>query len=498
MSSITDKLIKGSAWLSFARAIVNLLSIISMVAMARLLSPDDFGVVAVATTLMLLVTEVTELSLAQALVRHRALTDAHFHSAFTMNALRGGVLGGALALAGSPLASFYDDPRLVGIMAGMGASVFLGGLANPRRIVLQRELIFWQEFVLNVSQKLVGVVASVVVAYIFRSYWALVVGIVATQLTTLVVSYTVMPYRPRLGLAHAKDLLSFSVWVSAVQIVNTLNWRFDTLFIGKLLGNEALGHYSVGGNLAAIPTREATTPLRQTFYPAFSSMRDDRERLSSAYQRAQAVVTAIALPAGIGAALVADPLIRLGMGEKWVPAIFIVQALASVHAVQTLGSSADALGMALGQTRLLFVRSVQMLVVRIPLIVGAMYLYGLEGVIGARVFTGLIATVVNMVLVRRLINVSVAEQLAVNARSFCAAAVMVIGTLAVVYFLPARADTWSLALEILVLGATSILLYSTSCRWLWRRAGRPSGPEQEIGRLMAKVWKKLRPGSADA
>lgn len=491
-TSITHRLVKGTAWLSLARLLVNALSVLSTFVLARLLAPSDFGLVALGTTMMLVVTEVTELSLAQALVRHAEPTRAHFDTAWTLNALRGTLLGAAFAAAGVPAAQLYGDPRLVGIMLALGASIFLSGLTNPRRVLLTRELIFWQECVLNVGQKLAGVLASVLVAWLTQSYWALVIGIVVTQAANVAISYMVLPYLPRPRLAHARELLSFSIWVTAVQLVNTLNWRFDALFVGKFLGSTALGHYSMGSTLAAIPTRETTSPLRQTFFPAFSAMRDDVPRLAAAYQRAQAVVTAVALPAGVGAALVADPLIRLVMGEKWVPAIAIVQALAAVYALQTLGSSVDSLGMARGETRLLFVRSLQMLLVRIPLIVAAMLLYGLPGLVAARVFTGLLATGVNMVLVRRLIGVGLRAQLGVNRRALFSAAAMVAVALGVSHLFPPTMVPHLLALQVACVGSAAVLGYCAATALLWHAAHRPPGPEQELNRLLHKLWNKAR------
>ncbi len=492
MKSVTDRVLKGTVWLSVARAIVNALSVLSTIVLARLLAPADFGLVALVTTMMLVVTEVTELSLSQALVRHAAPTREHFDTAWTLNALRGTVLGVAFAGMGVPVAAFYEDPRLVAIMAAMGASIVLSGLINPRRVLLTRQLIFWQEFVLSVGQKLAGVAVSLVVAYVYRSYWALMAGILVTQLANVAISYMVLPFRPRIRLAHGRELLSFSLWVTAVQVVNTLNWRFDAMLIGKVLGNTALGHYSVGSTLASIPTRETTGPLRATLFPAFSSIQGDRTRLASAYQRAQAVVTAIALPAGIGAALVADPLIRLTMGDKWEPAIYIVQALAAVYALQTLGSSVDPLGMARGETRLLFVRSVQMLLVRVPVIAAAMVFFGMVGVVTARVATGLLAAGVNMLLVRRLIGVDVLDQLRVNGRALASALVMVIGATLVAHVFPRDGGAYLLAAEVACVAAAALTLYCGTTLALWSFQGRPAGPEEAVRRLFARAWARLK------
>lgn len=492
MGNISGRLIKGSAWVSAARAVVNALSALSTILLARLLVPDDFGVVTLATTMLMIMSSITELSLSSALISHAAPSRAHFDAAWTLNALRGLVLGGLFAAAGNFAANLYSDPRLAGVMAALGFSIFLSGLTNPRSIMLQRDLIFWQEFVLNVSQKLTGVIASIAIAYYYRTYWALVLGTLVMQATNVIVSYSILPFRPRISFAHLKELFSFSIWLTAGQIINTLNWRFDYLLLGKGLGMVALGHYSVGGNLAQIPTRETTTPLTKVIFPGFASIREDRPRLAAAYQRAQSFVTAIALPAGIGAALIADPLIRLTMGEKWTPVIFVIQVLASVFALQTLGSLSEPLGMANGQTRLLFVRNLQLFVIRIPLIVAGMLLGGLKGVVLARVLSGLVAIFFAMRLVRRFTGLNLRNQLAANLRAFASVATMAAGVMMASPYLTQKGDPASLGVKIVAIAMLAALLYCGTTLLLWHLMGRPSGPEREIQQLGAKLFAKLR------
>ncbi len=146
MSSITGRLIKGSMWLSLSRAIVNGLATLSTFVLAWYLSPADFGLVALATTMLLIVTTVTELSLTQALIRHEAPTESHFSAAWTLNATRGLILCFFFAACAWPASVVYEDPRLFGVMVALGFSVLLGSMTNPRLIMLQRKLIFWQEF----------------------------------------------------------------------------------------------------------------------------------------------------------------------------------------------------------------------------------------------------------------------------------------------------------------------------------------------------------------
>ncbi len=479
-------------WMSLSRAIVNGLTMLSTVILAWFLAPADFGLVALGTTMLAIVTGATELSLTQALIRHDSPKDSHFNAAWTLNAMRGLLIFLLFALAAYPAAKFYDDDRLTGIMLALGFSVFLSGLINPRLITFQRDLIFRQEFFLSVSQKFVGLLASVIVAAIWHSYWALVVGIVATQLANFVVSYILLPYLPKITFRHFKEFFSFSAWLSASQIANTLNWRFDVLLIGKILGPTSLGYYSMGNNLAILPTRETTAPLKQTIYPSFANIRHDAERLAAAYQRAQALVTAIALPVGVGFAVIAERLVLLVLGETWLPVVFIIQALAAVFAIQTLGSLVQPLGMAQGETKMLFKRDMQMFAVRVPIIfLGAMY-FGLKGVILSRIFTGLLSTAINLFLVKRFTNISVLQQLSANTRALISVLLMAAGVIAASYFFPEPSEKIEILAQLITQIALGIFLYCSSNFLLWVLMKKPKGPETEIFAISSQILSKLR------
>ncbi|EJZ17248.1 lipopolysaccharide biosynthesis protein [Rhizobium sp. Pop5] len=492
MSNVTDRLIQGSIWLSLSRAIVNGLSALSTFVLAWYLAPSDFGLVAIATTIQVILSSVTELSLNQALIRHESPSEVHFSAVWTLSVTRSAILALLFAASALPIAEFYNEPRLTNVMLALSFSLLLSGLANPRRVMLQRDLIFWQEFVLNVSQKLVGFVVTVAIAAIYQSYWALVIGTLAYQVTNIIVSYTVLPFWPRITFRHARELFSFSAWLTAGQIVSTLNWRIEYLLIGKMLGSTDLGHYTVGNTLATLPTREATAPLNQTIYPGFARVRNDPARLIAAYQRAQALLAAVALPAGIGTAVVADPLIRLALGEKWVPAIFMVQTLASIFALQTLGSLVQPLGMAKGNTKLLFIRDAQMLVLRVPIIVAGLIFAGLPGVIYARVLSGLISTVVNMLLVKRLIGLPFFQQLAANFRALASVALMAAGVWGLSYLLNTPADRLVSAIHLAILIISGGVIYSGSSFVLWLLMKKPNGPEADVQRIVAKTLSKAK------
>ncbi|MGB3472835.1 MAG: lipopolysaccharide biosynthesis protein, partial [Erythrobacter sp.] len=402
------------------------MAILSTIILARLLTPEDFGIVALGTTIMVIISSVTEMSMANALIHHDDPTDQHLQTAWTLGVARGVALAAIMAVGAAPFAKIYGDPRLELVMYAFAFSILASGFLNPRQAMLTRDLKFHQEFLLLVTSKLVTAALSIGLAIAWETYWAMIVGTLAGQIVTIGLSYALLPFRPRFNWQHTRELFSFSVWLTFGQAMNTINWRFDQLLVGGVLGTGALGHYSVGSNLAQVPTREISNPLKTTLFPALARLKHEPDRLRFAYQRAQSLIVMIALPMGIGLALIARDVVTLTMGEDWLPAVPVIQALSSVFALQTLGSLIQPLGMGLGHTKLLFVRDTQMLFIRLPIIIAGTLWFGLIGLVYSRVLSGMIGLFIQMALVRKMTKLSVQSQLSVNWRSLSAAAFMAV------------------------------------------------------------------------
>jgi lipopolysaccharide exporter len=493
VKNVRSRLLKGAIWLSGARLATNLLATISTLVLARLLLPSDFGLVALGTTTLSILTSITNISLSEALVQHRDPSPHHYHTVWTLNLLRGILIGSVFALIAVPAARYYSDYRLEDVMFALSGSAILNGLENPRAIMLVKQLIFWQQFMLQVSQKLVALIASVLIAVIYHSYWALIGGILLGQLVGVLVSYTVLPFRPTFSIAHVRDLLSFSIWLTLCEAINTINWNFDQLLVGKFIGKTALGYYTVGNNLAVMPSREATAPLTGTLFPAFSNLADDPVRLAAAYQRAQTLVTAIALPAGVGMALIADPLVRLAMGEKWLPAVLVIRILAAVFAFQTFGSLAQPLAMAAGRTQLLFKRDLQAFLYRVPLVIVGLYFGGFAGVLYARAVMGTTVLFFNTNVVTKVTGLSLWQQIRPNMRAVASVLLMTVVLAPMEALSDKGSSQWAIALSLGVLIVTGAVAYGAATLILWRVMGRPEGPETEVVQVTSKVWRSFLP-----
>jgi lipopolysaccharide exporter len=479
-------------WISAARGTTNLLSALSTIVLARLLLPTDFGLVALAVSMLVVLDAFTELSLSQALIHTKEPTPDHYNTAWSLGLARGLLIGLGFASVAPLAASAYSEPRLQEVMFALAISAVAGGLQNPKLVMFQKQLRFHQQGILSIASTLINVIVSITVAAVFRSYWALIAGMLAGQITNVILSYMMFPFRPSLRWKHFGELWRFSVWVSLGQIVNTLNYRFDHLLVGTYLGRADLGLYHVGSRLAVLPGREIVRPLTGTLFPAFSLAASDPERLRRGYQRVQSVVTAIALPTSIGFGLIADPLVRLALGEKWLGAIPVVQLLAAIYSIDTFGSLATPLGMAQGQTRLLFVRSVQKFAIRVPMVVAGLILGGFTGLLYARMIAGAAGVVVDMTMIDRLAGISLIEQLRANLRAILSTVAMVLSVVLLRMSLVLPGDSEGLVLMLTATIALAAFVYVATSWLLWRVAGRPKGPETEVIEAGEKILKLIR------
>lgn len=483
---------RASLWISGARGIVNVLSIVSTIVVARLLTPADFGLVALGTSMLAIFAAITELSLSSALIHIKEPTDEHYDAAWTLGVLRAIVMAIILAGIGPIAADFYDEPRLFGVMLFLAISVIIGGITNPKLIVFQKKLLFRQAFWIEVVRNIVVVFSTIVLAVIFRTYWAILAGILIGQVVYTAMSYVFISYFPRIGWRKFKELWSFSLWLSLGQTVNAITFRIDHLMVGGFLGTTTLGHYTVGSNLAVAPTRESTRPLVKSLFPAFSLIAEDARRLRRAYQRAQTTAMALALPAGVGFALIADPFVRLSMGPSWAPAIPVVQVIATAHGLLTLANLASPLAMSLGRTRLLFNRTLQMFLIRVPLLACGMYFWGLPGLLVARAIAGLVSLAAYLFMVRSLIGLTMIQQVRANGRCIASCLAMIGVVLALQAALPEEHDTASLTIALLGSIIAGGMAYVGATATLWIMMNKPHGPETEAIDLLRKAKLRLK------
>lgn len=496
MSGQGHLVIKGAAWVAATRILVALTGFASTLLLARLLMPADFGLVAIAVAVSSILSGVTELSLAQALIHKAEPDDEDYHTTFTLSLLRGAGLTLILSLAAWPVASIYGDPRLVPVLLAIAAGTLVTGLSNPRMVVFKRKLDFRREFIVVVSQKLVGVVAAGLVAWYTGSYWALVIGSIATEVWGVALSYVLIRYSPRLTLARWRGLLAYSVWLTLSFLVRTLNFRIDTLALGLFAPTRTVGLFTMADNLSGLATRETIAPIATTMFPAFARIADEPDRLREAYRRSSGLLAAIALVAGFGLAASAQAVIPLLIGEKWLEAVPMIRLLGVSVAISSLGWSMIPLGSAVGRTRSVFIYEFSGLACRVVCLAAgvaigfATAMGPVMGLIAGR-SVGLVGgMLINLHLVRSILGVSVLRQLGEIWRVAAGAAAMLPACAIVAAgFVPAY-EFAAHAVQAAALVATGGAVFLAVTGSLWLFAGRPAGPESEAVAMLSRLRRR--------
>ncbi|GAA3789916.1 lipopolysaccharide biosynthesis protein [Qipengyuania pelagi] len=498
------KVLKGAAWMGAGRIVVNLSGFISTIVLARLLSPDDFGLVAIAMAAAAVVGSVSELSLTQALVQFDDPEDDDYHSAWTLNLLRACAISAILMAIAWPMAAAYSEPRLIPIFAVVAFTAAARALENPRIVVFRRALDFRPDFEFDVVEKIVSLVVAVAIAFVLRSYWALIFGAAAATLARVALTYIKMPYRPRFHLSRWRALMSFSIWLTFSEIVKTISLRAVPLVVGAFLPTVAVGQFSVGERVASMPVRESIGALQATLFPAFSRMADDLGRMRAAYVRAQAMTSLAALPFGFGLAAVAQPVVLIVLGAKWLPAVPVLQAVAIASSVQAI-QNALPLAMATGRTNEILWRNVRSFLIQMPLLVLGLAvgrgsaLGGLEGLSIALVASAIANSAINMAMVRKLVASPFSEQISLAARPFLASVVMAALVLLLVGMFPAAGTDLPSILTLAAIIAAGIAAYAASLFALHAMFGGPASSERELAGLalagLARVKPRARTGT---
>lgn len=488
----------GAAWMGAARIVVNLTAFASTIILARLLTPGDFGLVAIAAAAAGILASVSELSLNQALIKFDNPSDDDFHSAWTLNLLRAAALGIVLLAVAPALVAAYSEPRLLPVMGVVAITVAIRALENPRIVAFRRALDFRPDFQFDVAEKLAAFVIAVAMAIVFRSYWALIAGTLAGTLARVVLTYAKIPYRPRLRLNRWRALLSFSIWLTLAEVVKTINLRAVPLVAGAFLPTGAVGQYSLGERVASMPVRESVGALQATLFPAFSRMAHDVPRMRAAYVRAQAMTSLFAAPMGFGLAAVAEPLVTVLIGAKWLPAVPVIQAVAIASAIMAI-QNALPLAMATGNTRDMLNRNLRTLTIQMPLIAAGLALGrdsaigGLAGLSIALVLSAAVNTLLNLLLVRKLVASPLREQLALAARPLIASTIMLAVVTFLSEYLTAQRNGPASILDIAVLAYVGALVFGTSLLILHAVFAGPGSAERE---LMSIVRSRLRKAGA--
>jgi lipopolysaccharide exporter len=350
-SGLRNKVATGVAWMVFARFGVRVLGLCSTLVLVRLLTPADFGIVAMAMVVAAGLEILTMFSFDMALVQTKDIRREHYDSAWSLNMLLGIGLAAVLALLALPVSAFYKEPRMVPVMLVLSVKYLLDFAANPRTVDFRRNLEFRPDFALQIGPKVASVLVTIPAALWFEDYRALLLGMLSGSVIGLVLGYAMRPYRPHWCLTEAAGLFRFSRWLLLNNVVNFLRTRSADLVIGRVLGASSLGLYAIAYEVANLPSTEMVAPINRVLFPSYVQLAGDPERLRGAFRSSLGLLTLVILPVCVGLAALAEPLVKVLLGAKWLEAIDLIRLFALAGAAMVLQATTGSVYNALGKPR---------------------------------------------------------------------------------------------------------------------------------------------------
>ena len=481
--SITRELAVGSGWMVGAQLAIQLIGLLSTIILARLLMPADFGLVALATTILAGLQALSELSFDIALIQNPRAGRPEYDSAWTLSACRNILIAIGLTLAAAQIASGFDDPRLEAIIYCLAVSAFLDGFQNIGIVDFRKELRFHQDLIFRVLGKLGPFVVTISLAFLWQNYWALVIGTVAGSLFRLILSFAMHSYRPRVSFTEWRGLLHFSKWLMLANLCIFISSRAITFIISAISGAGALGIFLISTEIACQINTNLLAPMRRALFPGYSKLATDLGRLQLIFIDVSALVFLIGTPLTLGIGLVADPLVKVFLGPKWLEAIPLIQILSIKEFLLLISSMLGPIYLATGRPRYTMALQSFNAIVTLPLLVLGTLWDGLMGAAYATLIATALGIIFDLYLGLSLLSLSIFTLLAAIWRSLIGGAIMVAAVLALGMYwqVDSIAGSMLMLITFVMLGAVT---YSFGVFLLWVIAGFPRGAEYHLVALL--------------
>lgn len=328
--NLARKTVRGGLTTVTAQGVKFILNIARTMILARLLFPEDFGLISMVTAIIGLASMFKDAGLSMATVQQKRITPEQISSLFWINAAISAVLGICIVLAAPLIASFYGRPELAAVTAALAISFIISGLTIQHAALLNRHMRFAALAVEQICATCVGLLTAVIMASTGLRYWALVGETIASAVVVLTLTFFFCPWLPgkyKRG-SGARDMLKFGGYLTGFNFLNYLSRNMDNVLIGKFLGAAQLGFYDKAYHLFRMPMGQIRAPLSTVAMPALSSLQNDPERFRRYYQHLLDILATVTMPLTIYCALEADFIIPLVLGRQWLAAIPVFRILA--------------------------------------------------------------------------------------------------------------------------------------------------------------------------
>lgn len=351
---LRSKTIAGLSWSFMGQIIKQVMQFGINVALAHLLLPADFGLVAMASVFMNLALIIADMGVSSALIQRKDVTEAHWSSAFWLNIVFGTALTTFFCLSSPLIAGFYGHPELSPIFFVLSFNFFISSFTIVQQSRLTRDMEFYALMIRDILAVFLAGAVAIFLAFKGWGVWSLVMQMLVSTTINNLLLWGSSSWRPGFvfSIPALRDFFGFSASLTGFQVVNYFARNLDQLLIGKFLGSEVLGYYSLAYKLMMLPLQNISWVFSKVMFPALSKVQDEYERLQRAYIRMLRSISILTFPLMTLLFILAPQMIRVIYGDKWSAVIDLVRVLCFCGMFQSLGTMSGLIYQSVGKTNL--------------------------------------------------------------------------------------------------------------------------------------------------
>lgn len=465
--SLKKQATSGIKWSSVSQIGRQVMQFATTAILARLLSPADFGLLGMATIIIGFVELFKDLGTSAAVIQRKNLSESLVHSIFWIN-VAFGILGTIILFITSPLvANFYEEPRVAPVLMLLSITFFISGISILQKALLEKDLAFNKLAKIEIIAVLNGSAIGIVSALLGFGVWSLVYQLLTVTTVTTILLWIATRWKPKLVFSwnEVKQVSSYSLHLTGFNIFNYFARNADYLLIGKFLGSQSLGYYTLAYRLMLYPLQNISAVLSRVMFPVFSQVQNDNARFSRAYLKVVATIALVTFPIMIGLWAVSEPFILTLFGSQWQPVILLLMILAPVGMTQSLGTTVGTIYTAKGRTDWMLRWGIGSgILVTFAIVIGLQW--GIVGIATAYATATAILTYPSFAIPFHLIGLRVSDLIAVVWRPFFASLLMlgVLMSLKMLILPTSLANGWVLG----ILVPVGIIVYLLAS-WLINR-----------------------------
>ena len=356
-SDLKQRSVRGGAVTIAAQIGKFVLKFGSTIVLARLLVPEDYGLIGMATVVIGFVEYFKDLGLSTATIQRREINHQQISTLFWINIGVGCLVASIVALLAAAIASFYNEPRLTGITLALAVNFVFGGLTVQHQALLKRQMQFASLARIEIIAIAVGVITAIITAYYGWGYWALVLMLSATAATNAIGVWVACDWRPGLPRRNANvgSMLAYGGNLTGFNLVNYFSRNLDNILIGRVWGSGPLGLYAQAYRLLLLPIQQINNPINSVALPALSSLQTEPTQYRRYYYKAILLIATIGMPMVAFMFACTEPLILTVLGEQWSEAILIFRCLAPAAFVGTINVAEGWVYQSLASTDRMFI-----------------------------------------------------------------------------------------------------------------------------------------------